>query len=74
MSHGMHPSKRFASIHERHGQTRLTDKRSDSIGRTVLQTVAQLCIVSITCPDCACVIRSHTEDGFGEFGEFGVKN
>ena len=41
------PSNRLATIHQRHGQDR-TDKtgqtdrqRSDSIGRTVLQTVAQ---------------------------------
>jgi len=38
------PSNRLATIHQRHRQDR-TDKtdrqRSDSIGRTVLQTVAQ---------------------------------
>ena len=37
------PSNRLATIHQRHSQTdRQTDRqRSDSIGRTVLQTVAQ---------------------------------
>ena len=44
------PSNRLATVHDRHrqdrqtGQTRQTDRqRSDSIGRTVLQTVAQKC-------------------------------
>ena len=36
------PSNRLATVHERDRQDRQTDrKRSDSIGRTVLQTVAQ---------------------------------
>jgi len=44
------PSNRLATVHERHrqdrqdrtGQDRQTDRqRTDSIGRTVLQTVAQ---------------------------------
>ena len=37
------PSNRLATVHERHIQTGQTDRQwSDSIGRTVLQTVAQL--------------------------------
>ena len=36
------PSDRFVTVHRRHRQTDTTDRlRSDSIGRTVLQTVAQ---------------------------------
>jgi len=35
------PSNRLATIHQRHRQDRQTGQRSDSIGRTVLQTVAQ---------------------------------
>jgi len=35
------PSNRLVTIHQRHRHTGQTDKRSDSIGRTVLQTVAQ---------------------------------
>jgi len=40
------PSNRLATVHERHRQTGQTDRqtdrqRTDSIGRTVLQTVAQ---------------------------------
>ena len=39
------PSNRLATVHERQrqtGQKRTDRQRSDSIGRTVLQTVAQL--------------------------------
>ena len=35
------PSNRLATIHQRHRQTGQTGQRTDSIGRTVLQTVAQ---------------------------------
>jgi len=35
------PSNRLATVHERHRQTGQTGQRPDSIGRTVLQTVAQ---------------------------------
>ena len=36
------PCNRLATLHERHRQTDRTDRqRTDSIGRTVLQTVAQ---------------------------------
>ena len=35
------PSNRLATIHQRHRQTDRTDRRTDSIGRTVLQTFAQ---------------------------------
>ena len=36
------PSNRLATVHERHKQTDRTDRqRTDNIGRTVLQTVAQ---------------------------------
>jgi len=41
------PSNRLATVHERHSQTGQTDRtgqdrqRTDSRGRTVLQTVAQ---------------------------------
>jgi len=36
------PSNRLATVHERHRQTYRQDRqRTDSIGRTVLQTVAQ---------------------------------
>jgi len=37
------PSNRLATVHERHRQHRQTEgrQRIDSIGRTVLQTVAQ---------------------------------
>jgi len=35
------PSNRLATIHQRYRQDRQTGQRSDSIGRTVLQTVAQ---------------------------------
>jgi len=39
------PSNRLATVHERHRQERQTDRQdrqqSDSIGRTVLQTIAQ---------------------------------
>ena len=39
------PSNRLATVHERHRQTGQTDRqdrqRTDSIGRSVLQTVAQ---------------------------------
>jgi len=39
------PSNRLATVHERYRQTDRTDRRdrqrTDSIGRTVLQTVAQ---------------------------------
>jgi len=36
------PSNRLATVHERHRQTdRQTGQRTESIGRTVLQTVAQ---------------------------------
>jgi len=42
----LEPSSRLATVHERHRQNRTdsyrqTSQRSDSIGRTVLQTVAQ---------------------------------
>jgi len=48
------PSNRLATIHQRHRETDRTDRqRTDSIGRTVLQTVAQLRIncrlVEMTC-------------------------
>jgi len=43
------PSNRLATIHQRHRQTDSTERqtgrdrqRSDSVGRTILQTVAQL--------------------------------
>ena len=35
------PSNRLATIHRHHRQTGQTGQRTDSIGRTVLQTVAQ---------------------------------
>ena len=35
------PSNRLATVHQRHRQTDRTGQRSDSTGRTVLQTVAQ---------------------------------
>jgi len=35
------PSKRLATIHQRYKQTKQDRQRSHSIGRTVLQTVAQ---------------------------------
>jgi len=35
------PSNRLATTHQRYKQTDRTGQRSDSIGRTVLQTVAQ---------------------------------
>ena len=35
------PSNRLATVHERHRQTGQDRQRSDSIGRTILQTVAQ---------------------------------
>jgi len=35
------PSNRLATVHQRHRQERQDRQRSDSIGRTVLQTVAQ---------------------------------
>ena len=35
------PSSRLATIHQRYRHDRQTGHRSDSIGRTVLQTVAQ---------------------------------
>jgi len=35
------PSNRLATIHQLHRQTDRTAQRTDSIGRTVLQTVAQ---------------------------------
>ena len=35
------PSNRLATIHQRHRQDRVDKQRSDSIWRTVLQTVAQ---------------------------------
>ena len=41
------PSNRLATIHQRHRQTGQTGQRSDSIGRTVLQTVAQKWLVAI---------------------------
>ena len=48
------PSNRLASVHERHRQDRQnrqerqTDRqRADSIGRTVLETVAQKCCAGI---------------------------
>jgi len=46
------PSNRLATVHERHRQTYRqigqTDRqRIDSIGRTILQTVAQKCKLSI---------------------------
>jgi len=46
-----HPSSRLATIHQRLRQTdnqtdRQTVERSDSIGRTALQTVAQKCLVN----------------------------
>ena len=34
------PSNRLATVHERHRQTDRTGQRTDSIGRTVLQTIA----------------------------------
>ena len=37
------PSNRLATIHQRHRQDRTDRQRSNSIGRTVLQTVAQKC-------------------------------
>jgi len=53
------PSNRLATIHQRHKQTRQTDRtgqRSDSIGRTVLQTVAPkrfaVCYQTVVCPSC----------------------
>jgi len=40
-------SNRLATVHERHRQTGQTDRqRSDSIGRTVLQTVAEKPLLS----------------------------
>ena len=36
------PSNRLATIHQRHRQDRTDRKRSDRIGRIVLQTVAQI--------------------------------
>ena len=42
------PSNRLASIHERHRQDR---QRSDDIGRTVLETVAQKLGVSMNATD-----------------------
>jgi len=35
------PSNRLATMHQRYRQDRQTGQRSDSIGQTVLQTVAQ---------------------------------
>jgi len=35
------PSNRLATMHQRHRQTGLTGQRSDSIGRSILQTLAQ---------------------------------
>jgi len=35
------PSNRLATVYERHRQDRKDRQRSDSTGRTVLQTVAQ---------------------------------
>jgi len=35
------PSNRLATVHQRHRQDKTDRQRSDSIGRTVLQTVAQ---------------------------------
>jgi len=43
------PSNRLATIHQRHRQTGQDRQRSDIIGRTVLQTVAQT-----PCGLCAC--------------------
>ena len=43
------PSKRLATIHQRHRQDRQDRQRSDSIGRTVLQTVAQKTSSSVVC-------------------------
>ena len=40
------PSNRLATIHQRHKQDRIDRQRSDSIRRTVLQTVAQKPICS----------------------------
>jgi len=40
------PSNRFATVHERHRQT---GRRTDSIGRTVLQTVAQKASWTLWC-------------------------
>jgi len=37
----LHPSNRLATIHQGYRQDRQDRQRSDSIGRTVLQTVAQ---------------------------------
>jgi len=37
------PSNRLATVHQRHREYRQTDRQSDSIGRTVLHTVAQKC-------------------------------
>jgi len=42
------PSNRLATVHERHIQDRQTERqRTDSIGRTVLQTVAQKCYANL---------------------------
>jgi len=56
------PSNRLATIHQRHRQDRQTGQRSDSLGRTVLQTVAQkrfalryrsvVCLFVLSCPVC----------------------
>ena len=42
-------SNRLITIHQRHGQTASTGRRSDSIGWTVLQTVAQNWINRLRC-------------------------
>ena len=54
------PSNRSATIHQRYGQT--DRQRSDSIGRTVLQTVAQK-----LCP------FSKKSENFPKFNFFGVR-
>ena len=50
------PSNRLATVHERHRQTGQDRQRTDSVGRTVLQTVAQkwfaLCYRTVVCPVC----------------------
>jgi len=41
------PSHRLATVHQRHRQTSRTDRQTDSIGRTVSQTVAQKQVVGV---------------------------
>jgi len=54
------PSNRLATVHERHRQDRTDKQRTDSIGRTVLETVAKKTSV--------CLLRLltlHTQTFFG---------